>query len=61
MTRCPTCGENHELSEIELACDRPEAYFAIPAIERAERIIADDAAVVIDSGTPHARFFRSVA
>jgi hypothetical protein len=58
MSRCPTCGEIHDLSGVELACDRPEAYFAIPETERDARIIASDAGVVIDPNTPNARFFR---
>lgn len=35
---CPTCGEEHDLSEIEPYFDRPDEYFDIPSEERSERV-----------------------
>ncbi|MGH7617924.1 MAG: DUF2199 domain-containing protein [Gemmatimonadaceae bacterium] len=35
--RCPQCGEEHDLSEMEPAYAYPDAYLAIPAGERGDR------------------------
>jgi hypothetical protein len=55
--RCPSCGEDHDLTDIELTFDRPSAYFDVPPAEREERIIATEGLTLIDANTPHGRFF----
>jgi hypothetical protein len=55
--RCSSCGEEHDPSDIEPSFDRPDAYFDVPAAERAARIVATDGTTVIDDCTPNARFF----
>jgi hypothetical protein len=35
--RCSACGGEHRLSDIEPSFDRPDAYFDIPELERADR------------------------
>lgn len=54
---CSKCGVEHDLSEIELSFDQPDAYFEIPREDRPTRVATNDAATVIDDRTPHARFF----
>jgi hypothetical protein len=54
---CSKCGKEHDLSDVELSCDKPAAYFEIPEDERARRVDISEAATVIDDGTPHTRFF----
>ena len=54
---CSKCGSDHNLSEIELSFDQPDAYFEIPREERAARVATNDNATVIDDRTPHTRFF----
>src|SRR5262245_50063464 len=36
-TRCPKCGELHDLSDMEPSYDYPDAYLAVPASERDAR------------------------
>jgi hypothetical protein len=54
---CSKCGAEHDLSEIELSFDQPDAYFDIPREERTSRVATNDTATVIDDRTPHTRFF----
>src|SRR3954468_15998562 len=37
--RCASCGKEHDLSELEPSFDRPDAYFDVPAEERAARTL----------------------
>jgi len=32
--RCATCGEEHDLNDLEPSYNRPDAYFDVPAAER---------------------------
>ena len=59
---CPSCGAEHDLSEIEPFFDRPDAYFDIPAELRAERSWnADELCVLWESGsTPRRHFVRAL-
>jgi hypothetical protein len=36
--RCPTCGDEHDISTIEPYFDRPDEYFEIPVEQRAQRV-----------------------
>jgi hypothetical protein len=54
---CSKCGAEHDLSEIELSCDQPAACLEISNDERARRVATNEAATVIDEGTPYTRFF----
>ena len=55
--RCPTCGEYHDLTDIELSFDRPSAYFDVPRDERDVRVIATEGLTLIDADSPGGRFF----
>ena len=35
--RCATCGEEHDLRDVEPSYNRPDAYFQVPPAERAQR------------------------
>ncbi len=37
--RCASCGKEHNLSELEPSFDRPDAYFEVPAGDRAARTL----------------------
>ena len=58
--RCDTCGEEHDLSELEPCFDRPDAYFEVPGEERAARTWSADALCVIRGadGAPDRHFLR---
>ena len=36
---CASCGKEHDLSELEPSFDRPDAYFEVPADDRAARTL----------------------
>lgn len=55
--RCSHCGAEHDLSDIELSFDQPDAYVDIPRDERERRVATNGSATVIDDRTPHGRFF----
>ena len=55
--RCPSCGESHDLTDIELSFDRPSAYFEVPRSERSTRIVATEGLTLIDADTSDGRFF----
>jgi len=59
---CPSCGAEHDLSEIEPSFDRPDAYFDIPSELRAERSWnADEFCVLWESeSTPRRHFVRAL-
>jgi hypothetical protein len=54
---CPSCGERHDISNIELSFDRPSAYFDVPPAEREARTICTEGLTLIDADTPAGRFF----
>jgi hypothetical protein len=60
--RCPECGSEHDLSEMEPHFDRPDAYFDIPAEERAARSASGDSHCVIweRADAPRRHFLRVV-
>ena len=59
--RCPTCGEEHDLSEFEPTYRRPDAYLEVPEDERAFRTIAGkDDCRVRDADDTNRRFFLRV-
>jgi len=35
---CPICGEEHDLSEMQVGFDKPDAFFAVPVDEREQRV-----------------------
>src|SRR5512147_228720 len=35
--RCPDCGEDHDIWDMQIGYDRPDAYYAVDEEERAER------------------------
>lgn len=55
--RCSICGEDHDLSEAELTCDRPAEYFDVPASERETRTFASEGLTIIDHSSTRARYF----
>ena len=55
--KCSKCGAEHDLSEIELSFDQPDAFFEVPSEERSVRVATNDAATVIDDRTPQTRYF----
>ena len=55
--RCSVCGGMHDLSDVELSYDRPDAYYAVPPTERTTRIVATSGLAVIDHEAPGARYF----
>jgi hypothetical protein len=60
--QCPTCGEEHDLSEIEPYFDRPDEYFDIPPDERGERVWnAKELCVFWEVGeSPRRHFLRAI-
>lgn len=48
VTPCIFCGQQHTLSEMELAFGLPDAVFGVPEQEREQRVKASDDACVID-------------
>ena len=60
--RCHQCGREHDLSAIEPAFGRPDAYFAVPLEMRPRRISDSDNACLISSedGQELACFVRTV-
>jgi len=59
---CPTCGEEHDLHEIEPCFDRPDAYFAIPEAERRTRAWNGDQLCVLweHNDLPRRHFVRAI-
>jgi hypothetical protein len=58
---CPTCGEEHDLSEMEPSYRWPDAYVAIPTDERASRTRArKDDCRIRDSGGANTQYFLRV-
>jgi hypothetical protein len=55
--RCSICGADHDLSDIELTCDRPSAYFEVPESERVVRTFTSEGLTIIDHASDDARFF----
>jgi hypothetical protein len=47
--RCSKCGAEHDLSGIEPAFERPDAFFDVPASERDRRVSHDDDTCLIAS------------
>jgi hypothetical protein len=60
--RCSACGREHDLSQIEPAFRRPDAYFAVPREERERRINDNDETCLITStdGRDLACFVRAI-
>jgi hypothetical protein len=60
--RCPTCGVEHDLGAIEPYFDRPDAFFDLPADQRASRSWnAEDLCVVWESDNgPRRHFIRAI-
>jgi hypothetical protein len=59
--RCPTCGEEHDLSDFEPSYRRPDAYLNVPEDERAYRTIAgSDDCRVRDADDSNRRYFLRV-
>jgi hypothetical protein len=59
--RCPTCGEEHDLSDFEPSYRRPDAYLAVPEDDRAYRTIAgSDDCRVRDADGSNRRYFLRV-
>ena len=60
--RCVTCGEEHDLNEIEPSFDRPDAYFDVPIADRARRTFNEPALCVLweISDQPRRHFLRVV-
>ena len=50
---CPGCGEQHDLSDMQVGFDKPDAYFAVHPDERDRRWILTAELAVLDG----ARFF----
>jgi hypothetical protein len=62
-TRCPKCGELHDLADMEPSYDYPDAYLAVPEAERAKRTFLSsdlDACAVFDAGTKGADHYLRV-
>jgi hypothetical protein len=58
---CPTCGEEHDLSEMEPTYRWPDAYLAVPKDERARRTMAEkDDCRIRDSEGSNEQFFLRV-
>lgn len=47
--RCEVCGQQHDLSEMAVAVQKPFHYFQIPAAERATRIKISEDLCAIDN------------
>ena len=45
---CPICGEEHDLSEMQVGFDKPDAFFAVPPDEREQRVDLTPDVVAID-------------
>ena len=59
--RCPTCGEEHDLSSFEPTYRRPDAYLAVPAADRYFRtIVGTDDCRVRDEDDTNRRYFLRV-
>ena len=60
--RCPTCGEPHNLEQIEPAFSRPDALLLIPAAEREGRARQSDEGCILvsEDGTTLSYFIRTV-
>jgi hypothetical protein len=60
--RCSTCGDEHDLDQIEPSFRRPDAYFAVPPEERQRRVNDSDEACLIASadGQHLACFIRAI-
>lgn len=44
---CPICGEVHDLSDMQVGFDKPDAWFALQAEERGARVaLTPDVAVI---------------
>jgi|GEM_PF-535290 len=50
---CPGCGEPHDLSDMQVGFDKPDAWFAVPPDERERRWTLTSETAVLDG----ARFF----
>jgi hypothetical protein len=46
---CPQCGEEHDLSEMQIAFAKPDAWFAIPPQERDKRVRINQDLATIDA------------
>jgi hypothetical protein len=58
---CPTCGEEHDLSDFEPTYRRPDAFLAVPTKERYYRTVAgSDDCRVRDEDESNERFFLRV-
>jgi hypothetical protein len=58
---CPTCGTEHDLSDMEPSYARPDAYLAVPKTERASRTSGGkDACRVRDAADRTRQYFLRV-
>ena len=47
--RCPKCGDEHDLADLEPTFQWPDAFLEVPAKERETRVHGNDDACVIES------------
>ena len=60
--RCPKCGEDHDISRMDIRFERPDALRAIPREERGDRVLdGDDACIIRDAADTARRYFLRVA
>lgn len=45
---CPTCGEEHDLGDMQVGFDKPDAWFAVEPDERARRVTRTSDVATID-------------
>jgi hypothetical protein len=61
QVHCPTCGQPHDLDDMEPSFRRPDAYLAVPPAERAVRTLeSNDAVVIRNADDTETRYYLRV-